>query len=58
MSIKDKVSGLVKSFTSERANDNTPAGVDAPDTDEGSVDMQDEREPMVGHEPESDDKSG
>ena len=54
MSLKDKVSGFVKSLTSEKANDDTPSGVDAPDPDEGAVDMQDERKPMVGFEPESD----
>ena len=58
MSIKDKMSGFVKSLTSEKANDDTPAGVDAPDPSEGAVDMQNERAPMVGHEPESDAKSG
>ena len=57
MSIKDKISGFVKSLTSEKANDDTPAGVDAPNPDEGSVDMQTEREPMVGFEPGSDAKS-
>ena len=54
MSIKDKLSGFVKSLTSEKANDDSPAGVDAPNPDEGAVDMQTEREPMVGFEPESD----
>ncbi len=58
MSIKDKVSGFVKSLTSEKANDDTPAGVDAPDPEEGAVDMQTEREPMAGFEPESDAKPG
>ena len=53
----EKVSGFVKSLTSEKANDDTPAGVDAPDADEGAVDMQAEREPMAGFEPGSDDKS-
>jgi hypothetical protein len=55
--MKDKVSGFVKSLTSEKANDDTPAGVDAPDPDEGAVDMQSEREPMAGFEPDSDGKS-
>lgn len=55
MSIKDKVSGFVKSLTSEKANDDTPAGVDAPDTDEGAVDMP--REPMAGFEADSEGKS-
>ena len=50
--MKDKLSGFVKSLTSEKANEDTPAGVDAPDPAEGAVDMQSEREPMVGHEPE------
>jgi hypothetical protein len=54
LSLKDKLSGFVKSLTSEKANEDTPAGVDAPDPDEGAVDMQAEREPMAGFEPESD----
>ena len=58
MSSKDKDSGIVKSLTSEKANEDTPAGVDAPDPKEGAVDMQAEREPMAGFEPESDDNSG
>ncbi len=57
MSIKDKISGFVKSLTSEKANDDTPAGVEAPDPDEGAVDMQSEREPMSGFEADSDGKS-
>ena len=57
MSLKDKLSGFVKSLTSEKANDDTPAGVDAPDPDEGAVDMQSERAPMAGFEPEAGDKS-
>ena len=57
MSIKDKVSGFVKSLTSEKANDDTPAGVDAPDPDEGAVDMQSDRKPMAGFEPDSDGKA-
>jgi len=57
VSIKDKVAGFVKSLTSEKANDDTPAGVDAPDPDEGAVDMQDDRAPMAGFEPDSDGKS-
>jgi len=51
----DKVSGFVKSLTSEKANEDTPAGVDAPDPGEGAVDMPD-REPMAGFEPDSEDK--
>ncbi len=47
-----KVSGFVKSLTSERANEDTPAGVDAPDPADGAVDMP-EREPMVGFEPDA-----
>ena len=58
MSIKDKLSGFVKSLTSDKANEDTPAGVDAPETDEGAVDMQAERAPMAGFEPESDAKPG
>ena len=57
MSIKDKMSGFVKSLTSDKANDDTPAGVEAPNPDEGAVDMQGEREPMAGFEPEPDTKS-
>ncbi len=56
MSLMSKVSGMVKSLTSEKANEDTPAGVDAPDPDDhGAVEMP-EREPMVGFEPESDGK--
>ena len=57
MSLKDKLSGMVKSLTSEKANEDTPAGVDAPDPDDGAVEMSGDREPMVGFEPESDGKS-
>jgi hypothetical protein len=57
LSLKDKVSGFVKSLTSDKANEDTPAGVDAPDPDEGAVDMQNERAPMAGFEPESEAKS-
>jgi len=56
LSIMSKVSGFVKSLTSDKANEDTPAGVDAPDPAEGAVDMP-EREPMAGFEPGSDDKS-
>ena len=56
MSIMEKVSGFVKSLTSEKANDDTPAGVAAPDPEEGAVDMQSDREPMAGFEPDSDGK--
>ena len=51
MSIMDKVSGFVKSLTSQKANEDPPADVDVPDPAEGAVDMQSEREPMVGFEP-------
>ncbi len=34
MSLKDKLSGMVKSLTSEKANEDTPPGVDAPDPDD------------------------
>jgi hypothetical protein len=54
VSIKDRISGFVKSLTSEKANDDSPAGVDVPDPDEGAVDMQSEREPMAGFEPKPD----
>ena len=58
MSLKDKLSGMVKSLTSEKANEDTPPGVDPPDPDDhGAVEMSDDREPMVGFEPESDGKS-
>lgn len=57
MSLKDKVAGFVKSLTSEKANDDTPAGVDAPNPEDGAVDMQAERAPMAGFEPDSDGKS-
>jgi len=56
LSIMEKVSGFVKSLTSEKANDDTPAGVEAPDPDEGAVDMQSDRQPMAGFEPDSDGK--
>jgi hypothetical protein len=48
-----KVAGLVKSLTSEKANEDTPAGVEAPDPAEGAVEMP-ERKPMVGFEPDQD----
>ena len=51
--MKDKLAGIVKSLTSEKANDDTPAGVEAPDPHAGAVDMQSDREPMAGFEPES-----
>lgn len=58
MSLMSKVSEMVKSLTSEKANEDTPAGVDAPDSDDHrAVEMSDDREPMVGFEPESDGKS-
>lgn len=52
MSLMDKVSGFVKSLTSEKANEDTPAGVDPGDPHGGAVEMP-EREPMVGFEPGS-----
>jgi hypothetical protein len=57
LSIKDKLSGFVKSLTSAKANEDTPAGVDAPDPDAGAVDMQTERAPMAGFEPEPEARS-
>ena len=55
MSILSKVSGMVKSLTSEKANEDTPAGVDPPDPgDHAPVEMPD-REPMVGFEPQAGD---
>jgi hypothetical protein len=54
VSIMEKVSGFVKSLTSEKANDDTPAGVDAPDPDEGAVDMASDRKPMAGFEADHD----
>jgi len=56
VSIMEKVSSFVKSLTSERANDDTPAGVEAPDPDGGAVDMHSDRKPMAGFEPDSDGK--
>ena len=50
----EKVSGFVKSLTSERANEDTPAGVDTPDPAGPPVEMP-EREPMAGFEPDSGD---
>ena len=50
MSLMSKVSGMVKSLTSEKANEDTPRGVDPPDPQGGPVEMT-EREPMVGFEP-------
>jgi hypothetical protein len=47
---------MVKSLTSEKANEDTPAGVEAPDPADGAVEMSD-REPMVGFEPEPGGKS-
>jgi hypothetical protein len=55
VSLMSKVSGMVKSLTSEKANEDTPRGVDPPDPAGGPVEMP-EREPMVGFEPGSDDK--
>ena len=52
-----KVSGFVKSLTSERANEDTPAGVDAPDPAGPPVEMP-EREPMAGFEPDGGDGDG
>jgi hypothetical protein len=46
----DKLSGFVRSLTSEKANEDAPAGVDVPPPDGGTVEMP--REPMAGHEPE------
>jgi hypothetical protein len=50
----EKLFGFVRSLTSEKANDDTPAGVDAPDPDDGAVDMGSERKPMAGFEPDQD----
>lgn len=57
MSLMDKVSGFVKSLTSEKANEDTPAGVDPGDPHGGAVEMP-EREPMVGFEPGPEDRPG
>jgi hypothetical protein len=50
-----KVSGFVKSLTSEKANEDTPPGVDVPDPADGAVERPD-RAPMAGFEPESGDR--
>lgn len=51
MSILSKLSDVVRSLTSERANTDVPPGVDVPAQEEGAVPMPD-RKPMAGFEPE------
>ncbi|MDP2711632.1 MAG: hypothetical protein Q8O56_10480 [Solirubrobacteraceae bacterium] len=46
-----KVSELVRSLTSNRANTDVQPGVSVPPTDDGAVEMP-EREPMAGFEPD------
>lgn len=52
MSIIAKLSEMVKSLTSEKANADPPPGTPVPPTDEGAVPM--DREPAVGFEPKHD----
>ncbi|MBW3608511.1 MAG: hypothetical protein KY463_09175 [Actinobacteria bacterium] len=51
MSVFSKLSNMVRSLTSDRANTDVPQGTDVPPTEEGAVPRPD-REPMAGHEPE------
>jgi len=51
MSIMSKLSGYVRSLTSNKANTDVPPGVDVQPPEEGAVPMPD-REPMAGFEPE------
>ena len=51
MSVFSKLSDMVRSLTSNKANADVPAGTDVPAPEDGAVPRPD-REPMVGHEPE------
>ncbi len=51
MSVFSKLSDMVRSLTSNKANTDVPPGTSVPDPDDGAVPRPD-REPMVGHEPE------
>ncbi|HEV7805602.1 MAG TPA: hypothetical protein VGO80_07290 [Solirubrobacteraceae bacterium] len=46
-----KLTGFVRSLTSNKANTDVPAGVDVQPPEEGAVPRPD-REPMAGFEPE------
>lgn len=52
MSIMSKLTEMVKSLTSDKANADPPPGTPVPPTDEGAVPM--DREPVAGFEPERD----
>lgn len=52
MSIMKKITDMVKSLTSEKANADPSPGVRVPPTDEGAVPM--DREPAAGFEPKHD----
>ena len=51
MSVFSKLSNMVRSLTSDKANTDVPPGTHVPPPEEGAVPRPD-REPMVGHEPE------
>jgi len=51
VSVFSKLSNMVRSLTSDRANTDVPTGTDVPAPEDGAVARPD-REPMVGHEPE------
>jgi hypothetical protein len=51
VSILSKLSDVVRSLTSGKANTDVPSGVDVPPQEEGAVPRPD-REPMAGFEPE------
>jgi hypothetical protein len=51
LSVFSKLSDMVRSLTSNKANTDVPPGTTVPDPEDGAVARPD-REPMVGHEPE------
>lgn len=51
MSVFSKLSNMVRSLTSNKANTDVPPGTHVPRSDGGAVPRPD-REPMAGHEPE------
>ncbi len=51
MSVFSKLSNMVRSLTSNKANTDVPPGTHVPAPEDGAVPRPD-REPMVGHEPE------
>ena len=51
MSIKNSLSKLVRSLTSNEANTDVPPDVSVPPADQGPVPRPD-REPMAGYEPD------